>query len=417
MPLTSFYTALTGLNNNSSAINVIGDNLANMNTTGFKSGKASFSELLAGLSGTSSTGNPISVGLGSTLNSITRMNLQGTITNTSKSTDAAINGNGYFVVSTEGGMGFTRNGKFELNDQGNLTCSDGFQIMGYRANSGTIDTNATPEPITIRKGQTIPAIATSNINIISGNLFSGSTDGTTTSSPVEVIDASGIAHSVSANFTKNGTSWDWSATIPSEDVGGAVGDPPVEIGNGTITFTNGIMDAPADPANPNPILTISTLASGAPDMSITLHLYDNNNDPIISTSNIPSSFQFDRDGEEADILKDISIGGGGMISGMSASGRSLIIGQLALADFPNIDGLQKYKGSTFIAFNSSGEPSIGAAGTGSRGQIVGNSLEQSNVDMAQEFINLIVAQRAYQANSKIITTTDELFQESINLKR
>ena len=152
-------------------------------------------------------------------------------------------------------------------------------------------------------------------------------------------------------------------------------------------------------------------------MSIKLHLYDSNNNPIIATSNIPSSFQFDQDGKTADILSDISIGAGGLISGMSASGRSLVIGQLAVADFPNVDGLQKYKGSTFIAFNSSGEPSIGAAGTGSRGQIVGDSLEQSNVDMAQEFINLIVAQRAYQANSKIITTTDELYQESINLKR
>jgi flagellar hook protein FlgE len=418
MPLTSFYTALTGLNNNSTAINVIGDNLANMNTTGFKSGKANFSELLAGLSGTSSTGNPITIGLGATMNGITRMNTQGTVTNTGISKDVAINGNGFFVVQTDGGLGFTRNGHFSLNDNGNLTSTDGFQLMGYTAVNGTIDTNAVPSEITVRRGSTIPAVATKNVNIISGNLYSGAAAGATTSSPVEILDASGILHSVKLNFTRNGSnSWDWNATIPAEDVGGLATDDPVEIGNGTVNFLNGVMTDPVDPNNPNPTLSISGFTNGAPDLNITLHIYDDKNEGIISASNLPSSFQCDQDGEEADTLSDISFGAGGIISGTSASGRSLVIGQIALADFPNVDGLQKFKGSTFVEFNSSGQPSIGAAGTGSRGQIVGSSLEGANVDMAQEFINLIVAQRAYQANSKVITTTDELYQESINLKR
>jgi len=103
--------------------------------------------------------------------------------------------------------------------------------------------------------------------------------------------------------------------------------------------------------------------------------------------------------------------------GIAESGQSIQLAQLALADFPNIEGLQKYKGSTFVSFTSSGEPSVGTAGTGGRGTVVGSALEQSNVDMAAEFVNLIVAQRAYQANAKVITTTDEMYQDSINLKR
>jgi len=415
MPLTSFYTALTGINNNSTAINVIGDNLANMNTTGFKSSKASFSELLAGLSGTSTTGNPVSFGLGSQLNGVTRANTQGTITSTGVSTDVAINGNGFFVVSVEGGMGFTRSGSFQFDKDGNLLTADGLQLMGYPAVDGAIDTSAALSPIQIQKGQSIPPTATTEISINANIDSQTATDGTF-SCPVQVYDSLGTEHTITVTFTKSDAgAWSWSATVPAVDTGGAADADPAEVGTGDMTFdATGKLSDPTE----NPTITISTLASGAADMEITFNLMDATANGLItsyaSDSAVSSTKQ---NGLSTSSLKDISINSEGVIIGTTESGQSIPLAQLALATFPNVDGLQKYVGSTFVAFTSSGEPSIGIAGAGGRGSLVGGSLEKSNVDMAQQFVDLIVAQRAYQANSKIITTTDELYQDAVNLIR
>jgi flagellar hook protein FlgE len=415
MELTSFYTALTGLNNNSAAINVIGDNLANMNTTAFKSSHATFAELLSGVSGTSLTGNPVSIGLGSTLNGVNRDTTQGTINYTGKSTDAAINGNGFFVVSTEGGLGFTRSGQFEFDREGNLISSDGFKAMGYMAVNGTIDNSGALTTIEIRRGQLLPASATENVSI-QANLDAQAADASTFSSSVRIYDSLGAAHTATVTFTKTGMgAWDWSATIPAEDTGGAVGDPPVQIGTGALQFDgNGVMTAPAA----NAALNVSGLSNGAADMAVTFRLLDNAGNPFITNyaneSAISSTLQ---DGYESSTLAGIRINSDGVIVGLAENGKSIPLAQLALGNFPNIEGLQKYRGSTFVSFPSSGEPTIGVAGSGGRGFITGAALEQSNVDMAREFINLIVAQRAYQANSRVITTTNELYQDSLNLVR
>jgi flagellar hook protein FlgE len=415
MPLTSFYTALTGINNNSLAINVIGDNLANMNTTAFKASKAKFAELLGGLSGTSATGNPICPGLGSTLNGIDRMFTQGTITYTGNSTDAAINGNGFFVVSTGNGMGFTRAGKFEFSKDGYLLSSDGFNLLGYPAFQGKIDTGATIIPIEIKKGQSIPASATTGISMIA-NLDAEAETDSTFSSTVEIYDSLGTSHSVNITYKKTDSgAWSWSATIPAVDTGGDAADDPVEIGSGDLTFdSSGILTDPTD----NPTLTITGLANGAADMEMEFKLWDTPGNPYITAySSVSSVSKTTQDGFPVSIVKDVSIDSDGNVMGLTESGRTIALAQLAIADFPNVGGLQKYQGSTFVAFTSSGEPSIGVAGVAGRGTIVGSSLEQSNVDMAQEFVNLIQAQRAYQANSKVITTTDELYQAAINLKQ
>lgn len=415
MQLTAFYTALTGLNNNSMAINTIGDNLANMNTTAFKSSKATFAELLAGVSGTSSTGNPISYGLGSTLSGISRNCAQGTINYTGTSTDAAINGNGYFVVSTGGGMGFTRSGQFEFDGNGNLISSDGFKVMGYMAANGEIDNTGAVTAIEINKGQLIPASPTSTLNM-AANLDAQAANGDIYSSAVQVYDRLGQAHTITVAFTKTGTSaWTWSASIPAEDAGGAVGDPAIVVGTENLQFDEaGVLASPAA----NPMIIISGLSNGAEDMTIEFNLRNAAGTPIITSyANDSAVSSTTQDGYEASALKSISIDNRGVIVGLAENGKSIPLAQMALADFPNEEGLQKYKGSTFVTFTSTGEPSIGVAGTGGRGSITGASLEQSNVDMAQEFIDLIVAQRAYQANSRVITTTDELYQDSLNLKR
>jgi flagellar hook protein FlgE len=410
MPLTSFYTALTGLNNNSMAINVIGDNLANMNTTAFKAGQANFAELLAGVSGTDAVGNPISVGLGSTLNGVSHNNSQGTIIGSGNSIDAAINGGGYFVVSNNGDMAFTRSGSFKFDKTGNLLSADGFQVMGYMGANGVIDTAGAISPISISQGQLIPASATTSVSL-TANLDGDAADGTTFAAPVTIYDSMGAAHNLTITFTKSATAgdWDWAATA---DDGTLTGD------TGTLTFTGAVMTTPADPTG-NPVINITGFTDGAEDMALTFNLFDADGNPIISSyaasdSSVSTTTQ---DGYAASSLSKVSIDNSGIVVGLTESGKSIQLAQLVLANFPNIEGLQKYKGSTFVAFSSSGEPSIGVAGSGGRGSIVGSALEQSNVDMAAEFVSLIKAQRAYQANSRIISTTDELYQDSLNLKR
>jgi flagellar hook protein FlgE len=168
----------------------------------------------------------------------------------------------------------------------------------------------------------------------------------------------------------------------------------------------------------NPTISLAGLVSGADDMDVTFNLVDpSGNSLITNRSGSSAASSSTQDGYAASILKSISIDSKGVVVGLTESGTSVPLAQLALANFPNVDGLQKYVGSTFVAFTSSGEPTIGVAASGGRGSIVGSSLEQSNVDMAQEFVNLILAQRAYQANSRIISTTDELYQDAISLKR
>jgi flagellar hook protein FlgE len=415
MPLTSFYTALTGLNNNSLAINVVGDNLANMNTTAFKTSRVSFSELLAGVSNTSATGNPISPGIGSTVNGVNRMFTQGTITYTGRATDASINGNGFFIVSTEGGMGYTRSGKFEFDREGNLLSSDGFTLLGYPAIQGKIDTTTALEPIEVRKGQSIAGIATANMSL-TANLDAQAPNNETFPASVQVYDSLGTPHTVTVTFTKTGAgAWSWSAAIPAVDTGGTVNAPPIEVGSGDLQFDSaGKLTSPAT----NPTISLAGLASGASDMDIVFNMVDAGEYGYITNFSSASTVsRTTQDGFSATILKEVSINNEGVVMGLTESGQSIPLAMLALADFPNVEGLQKYVGSTFVSFTSSGEPSIGGAGMGGRGSIVGASLEQSNVDMAQEFVNLIVAQRAYQANSKVITTTDQLYQDAINLVR
>jgi flagellar hook protein FlgE len=407
MPLTSFYSALSGLNNNALAINVIGNNLANMNTTAFKTSKTSFAELLGGFGGTGLDGNPLQVGLGATVAGITQILTQGSIAYTGRATDAAINGNGYFVVKTpEGGQGFTRAGNFSMSSTGELVNSLGFKVLGYRAVNGAIDISGGLSPVVIQSSTSMPAKATTEIDLGANLDAAGSTYATS----IQVYDSLGAAHTVTVNFTKAGSSsWTWSATIPASDITGAT--DPFELGSGSVTFDSAGALASSS-AVTSPALQATDLASGADPLAIALDLSGLTG--YAAASAVSSSSQ---NGYASSQLLGFAIDSNGVITGSYNNGQSQPLAQLAIAIFPNPEGLQKFMDGTAVSFTSSGEPSIGTAGTGGRGTISGSALEQSNVDIAQEFTNLIVAQRGYQANSRIITTTDELYQDAINIKR
>jgi len=407
MPLTSFYSALSGLNNCALAINVIGNNLANMNTTAFKTSKTSFAELLGGFGGTGIDGNPLQVGLGATVAGITQILTQGSVAYTGRATDAAINGNGYFVVKTpEGGQGFTRAGNFSMSSTGELVNSLGFKVLGYGAVDGAIDSGGGLSPVVIQSSTSMPPKATTEIEL-GANLDSTAAEASTYSTSIQVYDSLGAAHTVTLTFTKGapqtpGSKWGFTATIPATDTSGNT-----QIGIGSLTFDSaGVLTAETGLA-----LSATGLTSGAADLAI-------NFSPLFtgfaSASTVSSSSQ---NGYASSQLLGFAIDSNGVITGSYNNGQSQPLAQLAVAIFPNAEGLQKFKDGTAVSFTSSGEPSIGTAGTGGRGTISGSSLEQSNVDIAQEFTNLIVAQRGYQANSRIITTTDELYQDAINIKR
>ena len=422
MALTSFFSALTGLNSSSHTINVIGDNLANMNTVGFKAGKATFAEIIGGMSGFSSTGNPIVFGQGSMLNGVVHKQTDGTPEYTGNSTDAMINGNGYFVVDTgNGAMGYTRAGRFQFDGTGNLISSDGYQLMGYLAQNGKIDQTAGITTIEIRKGMYIQGEATNEMSAAI-NLDSQALVGDQFATPIEVFDSLGNKHTIVLEFTKGGLTggyqtWTWEAHSTSSAV----------IGNyqGTLVFdTDGtLLDSPpvtTPPANVEQILTISMsdLNNGAAGLGITFRLWDDQGNSMITCSASESATSYTKqNGYAPSTLKDVAFDNEGRVIGLTANNQQILLAQMALATFPNTEGLQKFNGSTFTASANAGEPSIGAAGSGGRGNVVGGSLEMSNVDMAEEFINLIIAQRAFQANARVITTSDELYMEAVNLKR
>lgn len=413
--LTSFYSALTGLNSNSLMINVIGDNLANINSTAFKGSKSFFAELVGSGADTATNGNPVQVGLGSTSVGVSPIYTQGSILSTGRSSDVAISGNGFLVVSTGDGIGYTRAGNLTFTKDGELLTGDGFKLMGYPAVNGQVDPAAGLQAIYVPKGSSQPPQATTRISV-GANLDSREADGNTFSTSVQVYDSLGTSHVVSLTYTKTGNgAWDWVASVPATDTGGAATDPPTQIGNGSLTFdSDGLLTGPAT----DPTLAITGLANGASNITLTYALRDANGSPLLTNYSSPSAVSSStQDGFAASVLREISFGSDGTVTGIYESGQVRPLAQVVLATFANNEGLLKFKGSTFVNSVSSGEPSVGTAGTGGRGTLTGGALELSNVDIAQEFTNIIVAQRGYQANSRVITVTDELYQEAINMKR
>jgi flagellar hook protein FlgE len=415
MPLTSFYSALTGLNNNSITINVIGSNLANINSTAYKASRTSFAELVGGSTETGANRNPIQFGLGSSVAGVSPIFSQGAIQLTGRTSDVAISGNGFFVVQTGNGVGYTRNGTFSFANDGSLINVEGYKVLGYPAINGVVNSNTTVSPIVIAKGSSQPPSATTSLSL-AANLDSRAGVADTFTSAVQVYDSLGDSHTVTFTFTKTGVgAWNWAATVPAVEAGGAATDAPEVLGSGALTFDDtGVLTAPTT----NPALTLSGLSNGAADLDIDFQLYDNNNQPRLTgfgaTSAVSTSIQ---NGYPASLLRELTFNSDGTISGVYESGQVRPLAQLALASFPNSEGMVKFKGSTYAQGGASGEPSIGTPNTGGRGTLTGSALELSNVDIATEFTTLITAQRGYQANSRVITVTDELYQDAINLKR
>jgi len=419
---TSFSSALSGLNATSTAIDVVGNNLANLNTPGFKTSALVFRDLVtqsigAGLGETQvgfGTGQPLTI----------RQFTQGAIQTSSGLLDAAIQGDGFFVLKTpSGGTSYSRAGNFLADKDGNLLTDMGDRVQGWTTLNpitGAVDTNGPIGNIIVPVGSLRPPTATTTFSVDLNLDSTAAADATSAKAvPLTIIDSLGGSHILTLNFQKTGPNqWSYDVTIPGEDIAGGTAGTPFDTGaTGTLTFdSNGKL---TDPTAGNPItVTIAGLADGASDMSLSWDLYNTDGTGRFTQFAQPSATSASsQNGKLAGQLVHVGLAdGGGILAGYS-NGDQVVVAQVALANVRNPDSLLAAGNNSFQLSARSATPVVGPPGTGGRGQIVGGAIEASTVDIAKEFTNLIVYQRGYEANAKVITTSDTLNQDTINLIR
>lgn len=418
--LTALSTALSALNAQTTAIDVVGNNLANLNTTGYKASSTAFYDLV---SQTMGEGGSTQIGLGVGTPLTKRNFVNGQIQGTSGPLDLAIQGSGFLIVKDPGGATlYTRAGDLKTDKAGNLIDATGAYVQGWTATNGILNTSSPIGNLVVPIGSLKPPVATQNMSL-TANLDSRSdvaptphnATNTSFSTGVEVYDSLGNSHVITVNFWNNGgNSWDWQATIPGADVGSAT---PQQIGSGSLAFnSNGQLTTPAS-TDPAPQLTMASLVNGASDMSVNFNLFDGNKALLTQfgqTSAPAAQFQ---DGAPAAQLSKVGIGNGGTVVATYSDGQTVVMGQIAMANFVNPDSLIAVGNNAYQTSGASSLPSIGLPNSGGRGQILGSSLESSTVDIATEFTNLMVGQRSYQANAKVVTAADQINQVTIDLIR
>ena len=437
MALTgALFSGVSGINANGNAMNIIGDNIANVNTIGFKSSRAIFSDLLsAEIGGTK-------IGLGSRLAKSDRTFVQGGVETTNSATDMAIQGHGLFILKdAQGGTFYSRAGEFSVDKDGNLSNPDGLAVQGVQLDSGgnptsgltnivisqlivapaetdTINLAANLDATASAPAQAIPADA-AGTHDTPGNWFSASNFSTV----VTVYDSLGQGHDLNILFRKTGTpnEWDYRVVANSGEItGGTAGDlQQVNAVGGKLVFnSDGTLDTTVSTSGANTTITAIgpiNWSDGADPQTITA-----GNMIFTGTSQfaLPSSVsQINQNGTQSGILKGISIGSDGIITGRFTTGGTQPLFRIALGDFANPQGLQHLGNSLFLQSPDSGPVLIGSPGDGSFGTVLSGSLELSTVDLATEFVKMVTTQRGFQASSRTITVTDTLLEEVANLKR
>lgn len=411
-------------------MNVIGNNLANINTTAYKGSRVTFQDMIAQtIRGATRPGNglggidPIQLGLGVTIGDTNLNAAQGSLSATNRPTDLAIQGDGFFIVSNGNEMSYTRDGAFNLDANGDVvSASTGQKLLGWPANAlGQVDptiqiqkSDAINIPVGVLKSVQQTTQAT-----FSGNLDASATSLDTLTTQVTVYDGLGDAHLVSIQFKNHqvpatGTpppgatsSWDWSAWEGQPGTGTAIGDSTTA-GNASLYFdSKGAMITPLGSFN-----IVVPASNGATGLPINLEFTK-----ISQLSTVSQVNPTGQNGFPPGSLSSFSIGADGLITGNFSNGLTRVLGQIALCVFPNPGGLERIGNNMWRGTDNSGLPVTGSARSGSRGSISAGFLEQSNVDVGNEFSDLIVTQRGFQANTKVVTTVDEMMQDLINMKR
>jgi flagellar hook protein FlgE len=508
--MASFYIPLTGLNADSTALNTIANNLANMNTTGYKSKSANFSDLFYQQIGEAGSGDPLQRGSGTQVCSIETDFSTGSPNTTNVDTNVALQGNGFFVVSKGGNTLLTRDGDFSLDQSGNLIASNGLSVMGFPAVSGKVDTNAPLAPVHIPVGEVEPPSATTTFGM-SATLDSSAKVGDSLSGKIPVYDSLGNEYQAAITYTKTATNtWSYNISLPdtltasNSSTGGVstqlynfgssggqiatvdpssdltitgpnaagvsttINAPAVKPGESISTYATDLQNALTaagitgttvtangqqltisgskisttgsviqDPvpsaastdsltfdSNGNLVspstniagITFSGLSDGATNMNMTWNLFDTAGASTLKqvdqTSAVNSTTQ---NGFASGNYSSFSIGSDGTVTAVFDNGQKLNVGQLALGNVVNLQGLQSTGDGDYATTLASGTATIGTSGTSGLGTMQGGALEGSNVNISAEFSELIIAQRAFEANSKAVTTFDTIAQETINM--
>jgi len=568
--MPAFSVPLSGLDASSTALSTVANNLANLNTIGYKDQQIQFADLFYQDIGSDGAGDPIQQGAGVRVASQPSDFTQGDVTSTGIPTDVAINGNGFFVVSENGVQSYTRAGNFEVGTNNLLETADGQQVLGYPAVDGVVSTSGGLTTLALGAGTVSPATVTKNVSMTS-NLDATAADASSYTTQATIYDSLGGSHNITFTYTNEDSSgtpavqaqaatgvltmsslpttsqtvtigsqtytfttsapgsgtndvligstiaetvanlvnainvntadsagdgaggygtgtvanaavaatdagngvinitasstgtasdftatssgsaltwnsgagangvnaaaatpavvntWGYQVTIPAADLGGSATAPPVTLASGTLIFNGdgtlkSITPTNGSASQTNPSITVppngSAFADGANQLSFTWHLFDPGGTGLLTQEAAPNSTSsIQQDGASSGTLQNFSIGSDGTITGSFSNGTTAILGQIALASFADEQGLSRTGNNDFQPTLASGQPTIGAPTTGGLGTLSGGALEQSNVDIATEFANLIVAQRSYEANARVVTTFDQVAQDTINLKQ
>lgn len=407
--LRSMYSGISGMKNFQTKLDVIGNNIANVNTYGFKKSRVTFSDTMnQTISGASASQenrggtNSKQVGLGSTISTIDTIHTGSSLQTTGRSLDLGINGDGYFVVKQGDAQYYSRAGNFYLDDNGTLVTGEGLKVQSYE--KGVL------KDITVNVNSVLPATITDKL-VLTGNLPKTATGTEGINQQLKVVDKDGKEHVLDVTVTpKNALTGDWAIKItnssaPATPVAPATGnskDFNIKVNdNGSVTF---------DTTTPNTLELNSIGIGGAISQKITLSTSE------ITKTGDSITLLGTPNGNTSGSLESFNIGQMGEINGVFSNGLVKELGKLAMAKFSNSSGLTKAGSNTFQESINSGTANINVAGNG-RGTLAAGSLEMSNVDLSEEFTDMIVAQRGFQANSRIITTSDEILQELVNLKR
>jgi len=426
--LSSLYTGVSGLSAQGEALGVIGDNIANANTVGFKASRAEFQTIIAkSLKGVLG-GNQI--GRGVKLAAVNPILQQGNLDPSEKATDLAISGDGYFVLKGSDGSSFTRDGSFHFDKEGYLVTNDNQKVQGFQADANGVIINKVGD---IRFPRAlIPAQATQIVNleinldsrIVEPKVFNPESpfDSSDFSTGVELFDSQGNKHLMTMFFNRQpGTrSWNWKGLVDGKEVTGGVEGKLSEVAAGNLVFSD------------KGVLETETVTNSA--FNFTNGAFQNQQikidfgDAIITDKGkgIDGSKQYGKDsdliswrqdGSAAGTITNMSFNDEGVLTAIYTNGQAQDLSQIVLSKFENPEALFKVGNNRMKEARSSGTPSVGKPGRAGRGRLFSKSLERSTVDLALEFVNLIQNQKAFQANAKIITTTDQLLEEVINLKR
>ncbi len=433
----SLYTGVTGLSVNSDGMSVIANNIANANAKGFKKDRAEFEDMLS--MDLSSGAGAAQIGRGARLKDVRTMHTQGGMAVTDNLTDLAIQGMGFFVlananteVQESAGKFYTRNGSFIFDKDGYLSSPDGGRVQGFMTNEigalssklsdVRIETNSIAPQATQKLMMDVNLDAREKVMPEAWDLNRAELT-SNFNNTITVFDSYGGSHQMTTYFRRledaDSPTWEFHATVDGKEATDGNGDKLKEIGNGRVKFDakGNLMEKTTDFSEVN--FAGGSMQGQVIDFDFGKSIAEGGNGVGSSTSIASKSVTnfHQQNGYEAGNIKSLRIEMNGEIHGVYTNGLVKTLGAVGMATFENQDGLMKGGRNLFYSSIDSGPPKIGMAQTGTRGSIYASSLEESNVDLAQEFVNMIMTQRGFQANSRSITTTDTMYEEVINLKR